>query len=429
MNNEYLYIYLQKLVNKQLFNMKRLYKKTLPKYINVAGFTSMVFIFTLISQFALSQHSKQIILGAERIDTIISLVEKKRVGLAVNHTSILENTKTHLLDTLLAEGVHIKKVFAPEHGFRGTADAGEEIKDSRDLKTGIPIISLYGKNKKPTAAQLNDVDVIIFDMQDVGTRFYTYISTMHYIMEACAEHAKEFIVLDRPNPNDYVDGPVRKAGYESFVSMHPIPVLHGLTIGELAEMINGEAWLKSKEKKCLLTVVKMLNWKHGDPYWLPVKPSPNLPNEQSIRLYPSLCFFEGTSISVGRGTYFPFQALGYPDPEVGDFTFTPVPLKGLDINPMYKDKVCYGVDLREYPFKGGLSLQFILDFYGRLDKNDKKFFSRASWFDLLAGTNELRLLISAGLSEDEIRASWEPDLDAYKEKRLQYLLYPDYLEY
>lgn len=386
-----------------------------------------LFFLLLLCQAIYPQY-KQVILGAEQIDSILSLTHNKRIGLAINHTSILEDAKVHLLDTLLAERVDIRKVFAPEHGFRGTAEAGEEVKNSRDLKTGIPIVSLYGKNKKPTADQLNDLDAIIFDMQDVGTRFYTYISTMHYLMEACAEHNKEFIVLDRPNPNDYIDGPVRKTGYESFVGMHPIPVLHGLTIGELAQMINEEGWLKTKGKKCTLTVITMQHWNHGDPYWLPVKPSPNLPNEQAIRLYPSLCFFEGTSISIGRGTYFPFQVLGYPDPEAGDFTFTPVPIKGLDTNPMHKDKQCYGIDLREYPFEGGLSLQFILDFYQRLNKNDKKFFSRASWFDLLAGTNELRLQISAGLSEEDIRTSWDTDLEQYKEKRSKYLLYPDYPE-
>lgn len=390
-------------------------------------FYYLLIVFLFSCQSVYLQNNKRIILGAERIDSIISQIGDKRVGLAVNHTSVLENATVHLLDTLLAKGVTIKKVFAPEHGFRGTADAGEEIKDSRDQKTGIPIISLYGQSKKPTAAQLNDIDIVIFDMQDVGTRFYTYISTMHYLMEACAEHKKEFMVLDRPNPNDYIDGPVRKAGYESFVGMHPIPVLHGLTIGELAQMINGEGWLKPKSRKCSLTVIKMENWKHGDPYWLPVKPSPNLPNEQAIRLYPSLCFFEGTSVSVGRGTYFPFQVLGYPDTEAGNFTFTPASLQGLDTNPMYKDLTCYGVDLREFPFKGGLSLQFILDFYNRLNKNTEVFFSRAKWFDLLAGTNMLRTQISAGLTEEEIRSTWEKDLDTYKEKRKKYLLYPDYL--
>lgn len=391
-----------------------------------ALFFSIIIVFLFCGQNVCAQNSKQITLGAEQIDSILASVGNKRVALAVNHTSILEQARVHLLDTLLTKGVNIKKVFAPEHGFRGTADAGEEINDSRDPKTGIPLVSLYGKNKKPTASQLSDVDMVIFDMQDVGTRFYTYISTMHYIMEACAEQAKEFLVLDRPNPNDYVDGPVRKAGFESFVGMHPIPVLHGLTIGELALMINGEGWLKTKGKKCSLSVIKMKNWKHGDPYWLPLKPSPNLPNEQAVRLYPSLCFFEGTSVSVGRGTYFPFQVLGYPDPEAGNFTFTPTALTGLDTNPMYKDLTCYGIDLREYPFKGGLSLQFIIDFYERLNKNESVFFSRANWFDLLAGTNLLRIQITAGLSEEDIRSLWKEDLNAYKEIRKKYLLYPDY---
>ena len=278
-------------------------------------------------------------LGAERMDVVTRLLKGKRVGLVVNQTSILEKRQIHLLDALVAEGVDVKKVFAPEHGFRGTGDAGEEIKDSRDLKTGIPIISIYGKNKKPSAEQLDDLDVIVFDIQDVGARFYTYISTMHYVMEACAENNKEFIVLDRPNPNDFVDGPIRQKGFESFVGVDPLPILHGLTVGELAWMINKEGWLKSAPDTCRLKIVKMENWKHGDPYWLPVKPSPNLPNDQSIRLYPSLCFFEATNVSVGRGTYYPFQVLGFPDPKYGDFTFTPTSLPGFDKNNFKKDKV------------------------------------------------------------------------------------------
>ena len=273
-------------------------------------------------------------LGAERMDVVTRLLKGKRVGLVVNQTSILEKRQIHLLDALVAEGIDVKKVFAPEHGFRGTGDAGEEIKDSRDLKTGIPIISIYGKNKKPSAEQLGDLDVIVFDIQDVGARFYTYISTMHYVMEACAENNKEFIVLDRPNPNDFVDGPIRQKGFESFVGVDPLPILHGLTVGELAWMINKEGWLKSAPDTCRLKIVKMENWKHGDPYWLPVKPSPNLPNDQSIRLYPSLCFFEATNVSVGRGTYYPFQVLGFPDPKYGDFTFTPTSLPGFDTNPL-----------------------------------------------------------------------------------------------
>lgn len=365
-------------------------------------------------------------LGAERLDVITHLLEGKRVGLVVNQTSILEKAQVHVLDALLAEGVDVKKVFAPEHGFRGTADAGQQIADSRDQKTGVPIISIYGKNKKPTAAQLQDLDVVVFDIQDVGARFYTYISTMHYVMEACADNGKEFIVLDRPNPNDFVDGPVREPDMESFVGVDPLPLLHGLTVGELAWMINKEGWLKSQPDTCRLKIVKMENWKHGDPYWLPVKPSPNLPNDQAIRLYPSLCFFEATNISVGRGTYFPFQVIGFPDKKYGDFTFTPVSLAGFDTNPLQKDKACYGVDLREYPFEGGLTLRFLLDFYEKAGKDQAFFFARPRWFDLLAGTKKLRFQIVRGLTEQEIRESWQPALDTYKEIRKKYLLYPDY---
>lgn len=365
-------------------------------------------------------------LGAERTDVILRNITGKRIALVVNQTSILESRQMHLLDVLLENDADIKKVFAPEHGFRGTADAGETVSDSKDMKTGLPIISLYGKNKKPTAEQLADVDAVIFDIQDIGVRFYTYISTMHYVMEACAENGKEFIVLDRPNPNDFVDGPILKPGFESFVGMHPIPVLHGLTVGELAWMINGEGWLKSTPDSCKLKVIKMENWRHGDPYWLPVKPSPNLPNDQSIRLYASLCFFEATNVSVGRGTYFPFQVLGVPDPKYGSFTFTPVSLPGFDTNPLHKNKQCYGVDLRELPFEGGLTLRFFFDFYDKAGKDQALFFTRANWFDLLSGSKELRTQIVKGLHEDEIKASWQPDLKAYKALRKKYLLYEDY---
>jgi uncharacterized protein YbbC (DUF1343 family) len=330
------------------------------------------------------------------------------------------------LDVLLEQGISIKKVFAPEHGFRGTADAGAEIKDSKDMKTGIPIFSLYGKNKKPSSQLLSDLDVVVFDIQDVGARFYTYISTMHYVMEACADNQVEFIVLDRPNPNDYIDGPIREEKYKSFVGMHPIPILHGLTIGELACMINKEGWLNSTPDSCKLHVVTMENWKHGDPYWLPVKPSPNLPNDQSIRLYPSLCFFEATKISVGRGTYYPFQILGAPDKKYGTFTFTPVSLPGFDTKPLHMDKLCYGVNLREYPFVGGLTLKFIFDFYQKAGDEQAFFFSLPEWFDTLAGTRQLRFQIVRGLSEEEIRASWQPGLNEYKKLRKKYLLYPDY---
>ena len=373
-----------------------------------------------------AKHSVNIIMGADRLSVINKLVNNKRVGLIANQTSVLSNG-THLLDALLNEGVNVRKVLAPEHGFRGTDDAGAVVNNSRDSKTGTQIVSIYGNNNnKPTASQLSGIDVLIFDIQDVGTRFYTYISTMHYAMEACAENGIEFIVLDRPNPNDYVDGPIRKKGFSSFVGVDPIPVLHGLTVGELARMINGEGWISTGKKSCKLSVLPMKNWSHGDPYNLPVKPSPNLPNDLSIRLYPSICFFEGTNISVGRGTTFPFQVLGNPDKKYGNFTFTPQPIKGMEMNPMYKGKTCYGSDLRNEDFEGGLSLHFIFDFFRKSGYNEKEFFARANWFGLLAGTDSLRLQIIKGFSEEEIRKSWESDLIEYEKMREKYIIYDDY---
>ena len=375
---------------------------------------------------AQNEEKGDLVIGAERFDKLKTLLEDKRIGLVVNQTSILNNEiQTHLLDALVENGFHVKVVFAPEHGFRGIADAGEIVKDSKDIKTGIPIVSIYGKQKAPTAELMADIDAVVFDIQDVGARFYTYISTMHYVMEACAENDKELIVLDRPNPNDYIDGPIRQPGFRSFVGVDPIPLLHGLTVGELASMINGEGWLKTGENSCKLEVVTMLNWKHGDPYWLPVKPSPNLPNDQAVRLYPSLCFFEATSFSVGRGTYHPFQVIGYPDKKFGDFSFTPTSLPGFDTHPIQKDKVCYGINLQEYPFEGGLTLKFVLYFYDKCGKNASFFFSRAKWFDLLAGTDQLRKQIIAGMDEEEIRETWKEDLDNYKEMRKKYLLYEE----
>ena len=359
---------------------------------------------------AQNEEKGDLVIGAERFDKLKTLLEDKRIGLVVNQTSILNNEiQTHLLDALLENGFQVKVVFAPEHGFRGIADAGEIVKDSKDIKTGIPIVSIYGKQKAPTAEQMADIDAVVFDIQDVGARFYTYISTMHYVMEACAENDKELIVLDRPNPNDYIDGPIRQPGFRSFVGVDPIPLLHGLTVGELASMINGEGWLKTGE----------------NPYWLPVKPSPNLPNDQAVRLYPSLCFFEATSFSVGRGTYHPFQVIGYPDKKFGDFSFTPTSLPGFDTHPIQKDKVCYGINLQEYPFEGGLTLKFVLYFYDKCGKNASFFFSRAKWFDLLAGTDQLRKQIIAGMNEEEIRETWKEDLDNYKEMRKKYLLYEE----
>ena len=374
--------------------------------------------------FALSAQAQSLRTGAEQTEKLIPLLEGKRVALVVNQTSVVGPTHTHLLDTLLALKMDVRKVFAPEHGFRGQADAGETVKNGKDIKSGLPILSLYGKNKKPSAEQLGDVDIVVFDIQDVGSRFYTYISTMHYVMEACAENNKRMIVTDRPNPCDFVDGPIREAGKKSFVGMHPIPVLHGCTIGELAQMINGEGWLAGK-RTCLLTVIPMEGWTHGQPYSLPVKPSPNLPNDQSIALYASLCPFEGTDISVGRGTYTPFQIIGSPDIPTRDYSFTPQSLEGFDKNPMHKGKTCYGKDLQEVTPPAGLTLSYVIDFYQAYKQAGKadQFFTRANWFDLLMGTSSVRLQIIEGKSEESIRSTWQAGLNKYRQMRSKYLLY------
>lgn len=359
-------------------------------------------------------------LGSDRTDLIMNEVKNQRVALVVNQTSVLSNG-VHILDTLIRNGVCVMKIFAPEHGFRGNADAGEQIVNGKDAKTGIDLVSLYGKNYKPTAQQLTDVDVVIFDIQDVGARFYTYISTMHYVMEACTENDKKCIILDRPNPNDYVDGPVLDLKYKSFVGMHPIPVLHGLTVGELAEMINGEGWL-ANGRKCNLKVIKMIGWKHGQPYSLPVKPSPNLPNDQAVRLYASLCFFEATQVSVGRGTNFPFQVVGAPNKRYGSFSFTPLAMSGAK-NPLLKGQVCYGVDLRNYHLKEGMTLSFLLDFYKK-SALGASFFSSPKFMNLLSGNNILKQQIINGMTEQQIRKSWQPELKKYKLLRTKYMLYP-----
>lgn len=382
----------------------------------------ILLIFLLIS--SISIHA-QVRMGAEQMEKLLPLLEGKRIALVVNHTSVVGQTQTHLLDTLLSLKVDVRKVFAPEHGFRGNADAGETVKNGRDTKSGKPILSLYGKNKKPAPAQLEDIDLVLFDIQDVGARFYTYISTMHYVMEACAENKKSFIVADRPNPCDFIDGPVREASKKSFVGMHPIPVLHGCTVGELAQMINGEGWLKDR-LRCELTVIPVEGWKHGQPYSLPIKPSPNLPNDQSIALYASLCPFEGTSVSVGRGTHTPFQIIGSPDIQTYPYTFTPQALEGFDKNPLHKGKVCSGLDLRYIQTPKGFSLKYVIEFYQAYQKTGKadRFFTRASWFDLLLGTSSVREAIIAGKDESTIRSIWQSSLDNYKIIRQRYLLYP-----
>ncbi|MDB5243183.1 MAG: hypothetical protein JWP57_3808 [Spirosoma sp.] len=368
-----------------------------------------------------SVSAPSLLTGADQTNLYLPMLQGKRVGMVVNHTSRIG--QTHLVDSLLALGVSIKTIFAPEHGFRGEATDGEKISNARDPRTGVMIASLYGQNRKPSKAQLDSLDVLIFDIQDVGTRFYTYISTMHYVMEACAENKKPLIVLDRPNPNGhYVDGPVLDPKFKSFVGMHPIPVVHGLTVGELARMINGEGWL-GPGKSCPLTVVPVKNYTHQTPYVLPVRPSPNLPNQQAVLLYPSLCFFEGTVVSVGRGTDKQFQVIGSPYTQYGPYQFTPVDKPGA-VNPPLEGKLCYGLDLSTVPIsRKGMMLDYFFDFFNRA--SDKtKFFLANNGIDRLAGTDQLRLQMLAGVSAQKIRASWQPALSAYKQTRQKYLLYP-----
>lgn len=388
----------------------------------------MKYIILFIYWLAVLQATAQVKNGADRLEELFPLLENKRISLVVNQTSLVQNV--HLLDTLYNKGVHITQVFAPEHGFRGDADAGEFIKNGKDYRTQVPIISLYGKNKKPQPSQLQQTDIVIFDIQDVGARFYTYISTMFYVMQACAENNKELIILDRPNPCDYVDGPVLDMKYKSFVGMLPIPILHGCTIGELAQMINGEGWL-GNNLQCPLKVITIEDWKHGQPYSLPVKPSPNLPNDQAIALYPSLCPFEGTSVSVGRGTDFPFQIIGSPTTKNLKFRFMPHPMKGSDKHPLHQDTYCYGLNLSsEKNIPKGFSLQYVIQFYNyfqNLTKHaEKEFFTRPHWFDLLMGTNQVRLDILKNKTEEQIRSAWQKKLNQYKEIRKKYLLYEDY---
>ncbi len=370
-------------------------------------------------------NQSDIITGAQQIDKYLPLLKGKKVALAINNTSVIDGKLS--MDTLIKLGVNIVKGFGPEHGFRGKASAGAKIGDETDEKTGVPLISLYGSKYKPTKEDMKGIDVMVFDMQDVGVRFYTYLSTLHYIMEACAENNVDLIVLDRPNPNDgYVDGPVREPDQESFVGKHAIPILHGLTFGEYAGMINGEGWLPGKAKS-KLTLIKMQNYAHGKKYTLPVAPSPNLNTQQSILLYPSLCLFEGTVISQGRGTLYPFTVLGNPELKGKyEFSFKPVSIPGMSEKPPHMDKDCYGIDLRTYDTSifaktGRINLTWLKEFYA--DYPNKAQFFRAANFDRLAGTTKLRNQIIEGKSEEEIRKSWEPALGRYKEMRKKYLLY------
>jgi len=367
----------------------------------------------------------EVIPAAENIAEYYDLLKGKSVAMVVNQTSIIGNI--HLVDSLVDLKIDVKIIFAPEHGFRGQADAGEKIKDGVDIKTGLSVISLYGKKKKPSKEDLEGIEVIVFDIQDVGARFYTYISSLHYVMEACAENNIELIVLDRPNPNaHYVDGPVLEKEFTSFVGMHPVPVVYGMTIGEYAQMINGEGWL-SGHAKADLTVIHNRNYTHDTFYELPIKPSPNLPNIRSILLYPSLCFFEGTNMSVGRGTNSQFQIFGHPDFIGGSFSFTPESMSGAKY-PKHENSICKGIDLQKQTIGSlydheKLDLSYLLDAYRNLSDQNLDFFLENNFFEKLAGTADLREQIKAGKSEEEIWESWRQGILEFMKVRSKYLIY------
>ncbi|MHA8105518.1 exo-beta-N-acetylmuramidase NamZ family protein [Aquirufa sp. 5-AUSEE-100C1] len=376
-------------------------------------------LFFMISLRAIGQVTP----GAYQTQKYLPLLKGKQVALVVNHTSVIG--KTHLADSLLALGIQVKRIFAPEHGFRGTADAGAHIDNEVDAKTGLPLVSLYGKHKKPSPEDLAGIDVVIFDIQDVGARFYTYSSTLLYVQEACAENKVKLLVFDRPNPNGhYVDGPVLDpVKFASFVGLTAIPVVHGLTMGEYAQMLNGEGWLANK-LVCELQVIPVSNYNHKTMYSVPIAPSPNLPNDQSIGLYPSLCLLEPTIVSVGRGTHTQFQVVGTPNADAGNYTFTPVPTPGA-MDPPLKGQLCYGLDLRQVNTRQlGFSLSYLIEMFEKTGRKET-FFTSPAFFDKLAGTDSIRLGLLAGKSEQEIRTSWKPALDRYKEMRRRYLIYQD----
>ena len=363
----------------------------------------------------------EVVVGAERFDKYFPLLKGKRVALVVNQTSCIGPKSQHLLDVLLGKKIKIVKIFVPEHGFRGNMDANEEVPNCIDEKTGIHIVSLHGKKKCFKENALVDVDIVVFDIQDVGVRFYTYISVLHLTMEACASAKIPLIVFDRPNPNgSYIDGPVLEMECSSYLGKHPIPLVYGLTIGELAMMINGEKWLKGGVE-CNLKVIKLKNYTHETKYKLPINPSPNLVNAKSIELYPTLGLFEATSISVGRGTDFPLQVLGYPNNQCGDFTFTPKSMPGKASSPKYENIICYGVDLRNVSSTNYVNLEYLIKFYKLLSGLGEKFFEAT--FDIHAGNKLLRKQIESGLSEKEIRESWQDGIASYKLKRKKYLIY------
>ena len=372
-------------------------------------------IIILLILSSLGLHAQQLILGSERMEEIINSIDNKNLAIVGNQTSLVNDI--HLVDTLLSLKQNIVSVFSPEHGFRGTEDAGAKIDNEYDSKTGLPIISLYGKNKKPTREQLEGIDIIIFDIQDVGARFYTYISTLHYVMEAASENNIKVIVLDRPNPNGhYVDGPILEKEFKSFVGMHEVPIVHGMTIGEYAKMIVGEKWI---DNSCKLEVINMINYNRNNLYELPIKPSPNLPNSKSINLYPSLCLFEGTNVSVGRGTDKPFQHFGSPFLKFYSYAFIPKSGPGSKF-PKHENKTCTGRNLETYPYLSSINLSWLIESF-KQTSNQEDFFN--SFFDKLAGSDKLRTQIISGLNEKEIKSSWEPGLKEFKKTRDKYLLY------
>ena len=370
-----------------------------------------------------SSQKNEVIVGSERMDEYLEKISNKSVGLLVNHSSLVNNT--HLIDTLISKNINIKKIFTPEHGFTGNIERGKTVNEDTLIidERIIPIISMYGKNRIPTKESMKGLDIIIFDIQDVGARFYTYISAMHNMMNICAELGISFLVLDRPNPNSgYIDGPVLEMEYQSYIGMHEIPIVHALTVGELAKMIKGEKWIENSEKLDL-EVIKVHDWDHTMEYELPVRPSPNLPNQQSILLYPSLCLFEQTTVSIGRGTSYPFQVIGHPNYNIKSFSFIPVSVDE-ERKPKYEGNESYGIDLRKIEVKKELNIKYLIDFYNKLKDNDSDFFGK--YFYRIAGNKKLENQIKDGISEKEIRSSWEIKLSQYKEKRKKYLLYKDF---
>ncbi len=386
---------------------------------------STILFFAGIKTGVAATNTDSIIVGAAQIPVYLPLLQQKNIALVVNQTSVVANS--HLVDTLKKLGCNIQLIFALEHGFRGDADAGEELGNSVDAKTGIPIFSLYGKSKKPSPESLQNIDIVLFDIQDVGARFYTYLTTLHYVMEACAEQKKPLLLLDRPNPNGfYIDGPVLDTAFSSFVGLHPVPIVYGMTIGEYATMINGERWLRDSVQ-CNLQVIRMQKYTHKSRYVLPIKPSPNLNSQQAIYLYPSLCLFEGTVISMGRGTTTPFQLIGHPKfDSLYAFSFTPKSIPGMSKNPPYEDKACHGINLQRFNadyfyINKQLNLNWLIELYNQYPDKER-FFN--PFFDNLAGTNQLRKQLKEGYTAAQIRENWQPQLNKFKKVRSYYLLYP-----